>query len=304
MLLQANMVKRITASAGGDLEAKTGESLRIKRIECIPSTNDTYLTIRVDRVTVGFYRIKGKSGNHLSTMLSAYLKRNLMQYLTDMDVNVTIPIAEGQTLTVTRYAETGNVIIIYDRFSAGDVKDTDPNGTASKLYTFIQYAKVGTAPTASGDALISTSLTPAEFPDFPCNKVVPALHTIELLGILGCPFVDGAAGPVSFATSFLKLVKDREVLFDSDRNGLPFDGQAAAATALAYGSNFSLIGPQTEVLVNTNAIANGEPLMFEPPLKFEAGQELNAYLTVVKTGAATWTDNVDDQAFILRVRRQ
>jgi hypothetical protein len=298
------MVKRITASSGGDLEAKTGESLRIKRIECIPSANDTYLTIRVDRVTVAFYRVKGKSGNHLSTMLFAYLKRNLMQYLTDVGINVSIPIAEGQTLTVSRYAEAGNVMIIYDRYSAGDVKESDPNGSASKMYTFVQYAKVGTAPTASGDALISASLTPSEFPDFPCSRVVPALHTIELLGILGCPFVSGAAGPVSFATSFMKLIRDREVLFDSDRNGIPFDGQNAAATALAYGCNFSLIGPQTSVLVDSNAIANGEPLMFDPPLKFEAGQELNAYLTVVKTGAATWVDNVDDQAFILRVRRQ
>lgn len=304
MLLQANMVKRIIASGGGDLEAKTGESLRVRRIECIPSANDSYLTISVDRVTLAYYRVKGKSGNHLSTMLSAYLKRNLMEYLTDKGINVTIPIAEGQTLNVKRYAEAGNVIIIYDRYSAGDVKDTDPNGTASKLYTFVQYAKVGTAPTASGDALIDTALTPAEFPDFPCSKVVPPLHVIEILGIVGCPFNDGAAGPVGFATTFMKLVKDREILFDSDRNGIPFDAQDAAATALAYASNFSLIGPSTEILLNTNAIANGEPLMFEPVLRFDSGQELNAYLSVIKTGAATWTDDVDDQAFILRVRRQ
>lgn len=304
MLLQANMIKRIIASGGGELEAKTGESLRVKRIECVPSASDSYLTIMVDRVTLAYYRVKGKSGNHLSTILTAYLKRNLMEFLTEQGINVTIPIAEGQTLTVKRYAEAGNVMLIYDRYSAGDVKASDPNGSDSKVYTFMQYAKVLPAPTASGDALIGASLTPAEFPDFPCGKVVPALHTIELLGIAGSPFVDGAAGPISFATSFMKLVKDREVLFDPDRNGIPFDGQNAAATALAYASNFSLIGPQTEVLVNTNAICNGKPLMFEPALRFESGQELNAYLTVVKTGAATWTDNVDDQAFILRVRRQ
>ena len=44
--------------------------------------------------------------------------------------------------------------------------------------------------------------------------------------------------------------------------------------------------------------------MFEPALKFEAGQELNAYLSIVKTGTHTYTAGVDDQAFILRVRRQ
>lgn len=304
MLRQANSIKRITASGGGNLEANAGESFLIKRIECIPSANDTYLTLSVDRVTVGFYRVAGKSGNHLSTILTAYLKANIMEFLASRGVNVSIPVAEGQVFTVSRYAEAGNVIIIYDRYDAGDITEVMPNGSQSKEYTFLQYAKVGIAPTASGDAKIDTSLSPAEFIDFPCGAVVPALHTVKLLGIFGCPFVDGAAGPISFATSFLKLVKDREVLFDEDRNGIPFDGQAAAATALAYGSNFSLIGPSTPVLLNTNAIANGEPLMFDPPLEFVSGQELNAYLTVVETGVATWTDNVDDQGFILNVMRQ
>ena len=303
MLLQANMVKRLTASGGGDLEAKTGESLRVKRIECIPSTNDTYLTLSVDRVTVGYYRVKGKSGNHLSTLLTAYLKRNLMEFLSDAGINVTIPIAEGQTLNIARYAEAGNVILVYDRYSAGDVNASEPNGSGGSLYTFIQYAKIGTTPAASGDHLIDTAITPSQFPDFPCGKVVPARHTIEILGIVGSPFNLGEAGPAGFATTFLKLIKDREVLFDTDRNGIPFDAQDATAVALTYESNFSLIGPNTEILLNTNAITNGPPLMFEPALKFEAGAELNAYLSLVMTGSPTWVDNTDDTAFILRVRK-
>lgn len=304
MLLQSNMVKRITASGGGDLEAKTGESLRVKRIECIPSAGDTYLTITVDLTTVAFYRIKGKSGNHLSTILTSYLKRNLMEFLTAQGVNVTIPVAEGQTLTVSRYAEAGNVMIIYDRYSAGDVKATEPNGSDCSVYTFLQYAKVGTVPVASGDALIDTALTPAMFPDFPCGKVVQARHTIDLLGIFGCPFVDAVSAGNCFHTTFLKLIRDREVLFDADRAGIPFDGENQAATTIVYGSNFSLIGSGTEILLNTNVIANGNPLMFEPALKFDAGQELNVYLSIVKTGTHTYTDNADDLGFILRVRRQ
>lgn len=303
MLLQANMIKRITASGGGSLEARAGESLRVKRIEVVPSTNDGYLTISVDQVRVAYYRIKGKAGNHLGTLHGAYLKGNLMGFLAGKGVNVTIPVAEGQSLSIGRYAEAGNVIVIYDRYDAGDVKATDANGSAGKEYTFLQYAKVGTAPTASGDAVIDTALTPAEFPNFPCGAVVPANHNIDLIGIVGSPFVDGAAGPISFASTFIKLMKDREVLFDVDRNGIPFDGQAAAATALAYAGNFSLIGPGTEILLNTNIVTPGDPLIFEPAIPFTQGQELNAILSVVKTGAATWTDNVDDQAFILRVKR-
>lgn len=302
-LLRANMVKRITASGGGTLTAQAGESLRVKRIECVPSANDTYLRVSVDNFTVAYYRVKGKSGNHLGTLHGAYLKGNIMEFLAKQGINVSIPVAQGQTLAVSRYAEAGNVIVVYDRFDAGDVKESDPNGPAGKEYVFLQYASIGTTPTASGDAHIDTSLTPAEFPNFPCDAVVPANHTIELLGIAGSPFVNAEAGPAGFATTFLKLIKDREILFDPDRNGIPFDAQNAAATADSYAGNFSLIGPGTETLVNSNVITPGDPLMFVPPIVFPTGAELNAYLTVVETGAPTW-DSIEDVAFILRVKRQ
>jgi len=227
-----------------------------------------------------------------------------MEFLTGKGVNVTIPVGEGQTFNVSRFAEPGNVIIVYDKYDAGDIADSMPNGSASKEFTFIQYAKVGTAPEASGDALIDTSLCPSEFIDFPCGKAVPALHTVKLLGIVGCPVCNASAANVNFETTFLKLIKDREVLFDEDRFGIPFNAEDAAVDADTYKSNFSLIGPCTEILLNTNAIANGDPLMFDPPLEFVAGQELNAFLSVIKNGASTWTDNIDDQAFILNVVRQ
>lgn len=303
MLLQANMVKQITASGGGDLEAKAGESLRVKRIECIPSTNDTYLTCRVDRVTTAYYRVKGKSGNHLGTIHGGYIKGNIMQFLEMHGVNVSIPVAEGQTFNVSRYAEAGNVMIVYDRYSAGDVLATDPNGSESNIVTFLQYAKIGTTPAASGDHKLDTAITPSEFPDFPCGKVVEARHTIELLGVAAQPFVNAEAGPKAVGTSYMKFVKDREVLFDSDRNGIPFNAVNAAATADSYVANYSLIGSGAEILINTNVITPGDPLMFEPVLRFESGSELNVYLTLAFTSDPTW-DAIEDVAFILRDIRQ
>jgi len=296
------MVKRITASGGGDLEAKSGESLRIKRILCIPSTNDTYLTVRVDRVTVAYYRVKGKSGNHLSTNRVGFLRRNIMDFLAEQGVNVTIPVEEGQTFNVSRYAETGNVMIVYDRHSAGDIMATDPNGSNAHLYTFIQYAGVGTTPAASGDHLLDTALTPSEFPDFPCGNVVPAKNKIDMLGVAGCPFNNAEAGPAGFATTFMKFIKNREVLFDIDRKGIPFDDQDATATADDYLGGFSMIGPGTEIDVDTNIIMPGDPLMFDPPLKFEAGEELQVLLSLIMTGSPTW-DGIEDVAFILQVQK-
>jgi len=293
------MVKRITASGGGDLEAKAGESFKIRRIECIPSTNDTYITVRVDRVTCAYYRVKGLSGNHLGTNRVDYLKRNIMEFLESKGINVSIPVAEGQTFNVSRYAETGNVMIVYDRYSAGDILSTDPNGSGSNVITFLQYASIGTTPTASGDHKLDTAITPSEFPDFPCGKVVEARHVVEMLGVAGCPFANAEAGPAVWGTTFMKFVKDREVLFDPDRNGIPFNANLTTATADSYGGVFSLIGPGTEILVDTNIIMAGDPLIFEPALRFEAGSELSVYLSIVKTSTPTW-DAIEDVAFILR----
>jgi len=302
-LKQANMIKRITASGGGTLEARAGESLRVKRIECVPSSNDTYLTVAVDRTTVAFYRIKGKAGNHLGTLHGAYLRKNIMEFLSNVGINVSIPVPTGQTLSVSRYAETGNVIVIYDRFDAADIKASDPNGPDCKEYVFLQYAKVGIAPTASGDAVVDTSLTPTEFPDFPCGAVVPADHVIEMVGIVGSPIYAYVATPGTWQSTYLKLTKGREVLFDADRLGIPFKGLAGTTPGVVYQADHSLIGPGTEVLLDTNIITPGDPLMFDPPLVFPAGQELNVVLSVVYSGTLAWAANGDDQAFILRVKK-
>ncbi len=303
MLLQANKVKRITASGGGDLQAVAGRSLLVKRIYCIASTNDTYFTLRVDRVTVGIYRVKGRAGNHISSILVGYALKNIMEFLAENGINVSIPVAEGQTFNVSRYAETGNVIIVYDEYDSGDMIATMPNGSAASEYVFLQYMSSSETPTASQDILFDTSLSPAEFPDFPCGKVVPANHEITLLGLVGHPFTTGAAGPNAWGTSFVKLVREREVLFDDDRNGIPFDGQDAAATADAYMCNFSLIGACVPVLLDSAVKAIGLPLLFTPPIVFGEGAELNMYLSGIMTTAAAWEETMVDMAAILHVKK-
>lgn len=304
MLRQANKIKRITASGGGTLSAAAGKSLLVTKIECVGSTNDTYLTASIDRVTCGFYRVKTRGGNHIAPHIATYARLHIMEFLTRVGIDVRLPIGEGQVLTISRYAETGNVIITYDEHDAGDILATMSNGSASKVFTFLQYMSSSETPTASQNILLDTSLSPAEFPDFPAGKAVPAKHKITLLGLVGCPFTTGAAGPNAWGTSFIKLIKDREVLFDEDRNGIPFDGQDATATADAYGCNFSLIGPCVPVLLDSGVKPLAEPLMLKPPLVFDAGQELNIYLSGVMTTAAAWEETMVDFAAILQAERE
>lgn len=301
MLKQGNCVKRITASGGGDLQADAGESFLIKGIQAEPSSNDTYLTLRVDRKTVGVYRMGGRAGNHLSYYTEGNFKNNLMEYLASKGVNVFIPIAEGQVFTVSRYAETGDVIIIYDIYDAGDMRADMPNGSDAKEYTFMQYMDSTDTLTASGDLTIDTSLSPAEFPDFPCGKVVPARHSVDIIGIAGSPVGDKTTGENYFLSSYLKLVKDRETLFDEDRNGIPFGGKKPDEDEVQYRTALSLIG---DCVMNSYSQSHellAMPLLFDPALHFVSGEELNVYVSMVLTGAHTLTASIQSLAAIMKI---
>ena len=303
MLKQGNCVKTITASGGGDLEAPAGQSLLVKAIYCVPSSNDTYLTLQVDRVTVGYYRLKGLTGNHLNYIEGAGLIFNMMEYLESKAINVQIPIAEGQTFTVSRYAETGRVIISFERYDAGDMRADMPNGSEGKEYTFLQYMDIVTGVSASGDAIFDKALSPAEFPDFPCGKSVPANHRITLLGLVGTPWQQGDSGPKGFYTSYIKLIREREVLFDEDRNGIPFQSYYTASPSDLYEAAYTLIGSGMHH-IGSGMKGAGEPLIFNPSLVFEAGVELGIYAVMVAFGTTpTWVSGLADLAAILKVEK-
>ena len=304
MLKQGNCVKLITASGGGDLEADTNESFLVKGIYVDPTDNDAYLTAKIDNVTVGYYRLVGKSGNHLGGISASTIAANLMEFLVSRGLPFSLPIAEGQKLNISRYAETGKVQILYDRYDAGDIRPDMPCGTAAKVYGFLQYLRESAVLTASGDMLLDTAITPSEFPDFPAGKDVPAKMTIKLHGIAGCPAADAASGDNLFYTSFLKLVREREVLCDEDRAGFLFQGNDQTAQTAQYVLGKSLIGSGAEYAEFNSFWANQAPLMFDPPMIFGSGEELNAYLTWVKVGTHTMPVNLADVALILEVNRE
>lgn len=305
MLKQNNCVKLFTAVTGlGDLEAGSGESFLVKGIFVSPSDNDTYLTIKIDNVTVGYYRLVGKSGNHLGDMSGSTVGRNLMRFLVNKGLPFSYPIAEGQKLSISRTAEAGKVQILYDRYDAGDIREDMPGGTASKIYGFLQYLRESAVLTESGDMELNTSITPAEFPDFPAGKAVPAKMRIKIHGIAGCPVADATDGSNLFYTSYLKLVREREVLCDEDRDGFLFWGNDQTAQTAVYELGKSIIGSGAEFATFNSFWANKQPLMFDPALVFESGEELLVYLTWVKVLEHTMPVNLADVALILEVNKE
>lgn len=306
MLKQGNCVKRFAAVSTDVLEAKAGQSFLIRGLYVLPEDDNDILVLKVDRKTVGAYRIYGRSGNHLGAMNTGYINKNLMEFLQSKGVNCSIPVAEGQSFTVSSVGTSPVVVIVYDCYDAGDIRADMPNGTDSKEYLFVQYMDTTETVNASKTVILDESLSPPEFPDFPCGKSVPANTEIEILGLAGCPCGDGFAAGTYIGSSFVKMVKERETLFDEDRNGIPFLYKWNAL-ATAYLAALSLIGSCTPFLVHdagmglTYNVTHGDPLMFEPPLKFTSGEELLMYMSFILAGTRTLPADTIDIAAIMRV---
>jgi len=301
MLLQGNCVKRVLGDTSLSLEAKAGESLLIRRIYCEANSADEYLVLRVDRKTVGVYRVYGHGGSHLGRIKAKLYPLNLMEFLADNGINVTIPVAEGQTLSIDSINAATEIVVVFDRYNAGDITAIMPNGSDAKEYTFIQYMVGSETLSATGDLLLDTSLSPAEFPDFPCGKVVPARHAIKMLGLVGNPYAQGFGSSTSH-TTFVKLVKDRETLFDPDRNGIPFRGQASGGHRDSYQTDFSLIGGCHDGKEELGEADIGLPLLFDPALSFVSGEELLIYVATVQDGSETLEGSFIDLAAILNIK--
>lgn len=302
MLRQVDCIKRIIADEGGTLEADSGESFLVKAIFVLPSDADDFLTVKIDNFTVGYYRLVGKSGNHLGGIQHTIAGFNLMDYLVKRGLPFSLPIAAGQKLNVSRADEAGDIQILYDKYDAGDVRADMPCGTDSKIYGFLQYLRETDVLTASGDMELNKSLTPAEFPDFPAGRACPSNTTIKLHGIAGAGHNEGGVGDGKIYSSFLKLVKEREVLFDEDRNGIPFSGDPDGSSYDPdYRESRSIIGSAAEFAEIATWTAGRPPLMFDTPLEFVSGEELLVYLTCVLGSTATMTANYADVALILEV---
>ena len=304
MLLQKNCIKRALNTEGITLQARIGESLLVKGIYVGRCTTDAYTMVKIDNFSVGYWLVKGKRGNELGGQRLSYDGYNLMEKLIAHGLAFTYPVAEGQKLTMDALDGIGAIQIVYDRYSAGDITAMMPNGTLSKNFSFIQYLRESAVLTASGDMLLDTNITPKEFPDFPAGKPVPARMRIKLHGIHGSPVADFASADNGFYTTYMKLMRDREVLFDEDRNGIQFLGNSGSVSVADYKQVESLIGCGGEVAWPDGDYKLDDPFWFDPPMVFLPNEELLVYLTFVKVGTHTMSANIPSVGLILEVNRE
>jgi len=317
MALKEPFMVKTSLETGADtaveLEAKTGESLLVKDV-IIRGSNDSYAILEVDKTTVGFFRVDSHVlGSHLPTPVSAtreavYLRGmisggsiTLISYMIKKGWMRGYPVAEGQTFRVKPYTsgkKLRDVTIVYEKYDAGDIKATDPNGSESKEYVFINYGRPSSALTSSGDYEVSKCITTEEFPDFPFGKTVPSKTTIEILGILGSESVNYTDASTYTYTKFLKMFKGRTCLFDKDKQGLTFYAYifAGISSGTHFGRGMSIIG-------NYSVYDRREPFIPPAPLVFKEGEELKVYVTVGQaTNAGSISAEYAEIGFIERVK--
>lgn len=195
------------------------------------------------------------------------------------------PVGEGQTFTMTGVNQAGCLQqVIYAEFDAGDMTPVMPNGSESAEYLLLNYGRVAANIVTSVDTIFSVVQSPAEFPDFPYGKDVPAKTEIDLLGILFSDIVFDLGSNDCMNSDYIKLVRQRETLFDDDKNGLICKGVIGNTSTIKH------IAKGISMLGNYSDKDGRPPMLFEPALTFIAGEELGVYLSTTAGASQSSSD--------------
>jgi hypothetical protein len=315
-LVNEYMVKNAIDKTAGqtlELEADPGQSFLVKDI-MIDNTDAVYADLTVDKALVGSFRTSGELGNHLgfpygmTTPFDATATfklrptKTLLGLLGEMGIFTGFPVAEGQKIVVSPSAVAnylGDISIVYEEYEGGDITSEMENGSESTEYFIVNYGDTGAVITTAGTHHVNEHNSPTEFPAFPYGKVVPAKTEIDLIGILASDAYDWATAILVSKTTYLKLVRERTVLFDDDRNGLLFRGGPPDVDDIDtfYGLGSSKIGNYSDVDIK-------KPFMLPTPITFGAGEELNMYITSeVETAANSIPQLGAEIGLIMKIRR-
>lgn len=284
-LKQSFMVKENFngATASLELTAKVGESLVIKQLRVGALHALGFTEALIDRLSVGFFYTGDINANHLEQCSEADAWPNVFERMIQLGVFDGYPIAEGETFEIRPSVVGATVVgaIIYEVYDAEDIKSDMPCGSKGKNFFFLNYGTNAAQIAANSYGPLDKSRNPSEYPSFPFGDVVPAGHEIDVVGVLlrdWGGYVDDTANGMRY----LKMTKDRKVLFNDDRRGI----------YSTQGMSYFTWGPCRQT--------NTDIKLFPAPITFTAGDELNVELSA---GAAAITAEDVMIAFILNVRK-
>lgn len=265
-----------------EVSPPAGKSWLVKGI-AVRGVASGWLTVKIDRTTVGYYMVdSGNIGNHLGFGVQDAPRRNLLDFLRERGVWEGYPVAQGQTLQLSGLGSSNLYgYLEYDEYEAGDIRPDMPNGTDASEFTYVCYGNTGATQTTAGEKLYSTSLMPAEYPDFPFGQAVPSRYELTWLGICASDrTLSGATTGDYVRTTYYKFVRGREVLFDPTRQGLFAWGLPPSSGSTFYhGQDLTMLGDCTDR-------NRREPYMLEEPIVFGPGEEMLVYVNLATAGTA------------------
>jgi len=278
------------------LVAGAGESLMVKNIH-VSGTDGAYATFFIDTSTQGYFRTSSDGlGNHIAFIERSDRRKTILGFLMDKGIFKGYPIQSGSKFTVKNTAFAG-MCIVYDIYDAGDINNTMENGKDSKELTFLMYGQPTADVNTATDTQITKKNNPSEFCDFPFRGGVAAKRKIDLYGVVySSRGADDDIAPSHYIhTNYLKLMKGRNVLFDSMRKGLPAQGKDVPTGSTFSAENGYDVGGEYSDLYQKDA------LIFDQPITFANGEELDTYWTTeVAATPGTFTPSQLEIAYILK----
>ncbi len=236
-LKQPGLISRAEAAATLVITARAKEGLRLRKVYVTnPSGTLQHVTLINDTARVGFFRIQGLGGRHLSGPNDASRGRNLLDFMTRFLNFPGYPIAEGESLTINVDNGTADIFALYDSFDSADIKADAPQGSHSGDVTFVNYGTNLAAIAATGYNKVDNRRNPAEMVGFPFGGVgaglVPSLKKVDLLWVGGQAVARFVGAGATGQTQYLRLRQGSapaQTLFDRADVGYPFFGTIPGA---------------------------------------------------------------------------
>lgn len=274
-LKEAYMIKDSwdTSTKTLSISAKVGESLKIKQLLVSHDDLNGFCECFIDRLSVGYWFIGWSAGCHLEMCAVTDVLPNLFERLQQLGKFAGYPVAEGETFSIKNAINDVDIraSIVYEVYDAEDMKAEMPGGSKATEFMFINYG-TNTEDIADGAyGALDMSRNPAEYPSFPFGDIVPPGHEIDIHGILIATW-RGLVDDTSARMRYLKLIKDRNVLFNEDRRGI----------WLPQGSGHLTWGSVRQT--------NCDIKLFPQPVTFGPGDELNVSMS--NAGGVTAKDTM------------
>lgn len=272
MIIYPFREKTVLSAATLALSPVPGRSFKITDIQIKTSESEDYATLRSGLTSVGYFSVGDGDHNHLSLFPDISNPESLRHFFEAADLVFDYPVVEGDSFSVTLENAADLIKICYEEYEAGDMTPDLPNAKGASQLLLPLYGTNTDTLDAAGFLLIDKMINPAEFTNFPFESVVPTGRTLRLHAIM---FLDvshnsyTASADTIMQTKYLRLTKNREVLFDMEMNGFYVLGAGAAT-----GSVNTKVNNGTNQLPYCGNKTAGGFFILPEDIEFNSGDEL------------------------------